>query len=73
MSFIEIIKLVGIVLALIFIIFCVFSAIKKGFFSFLGCIFLVAIGFIVGVYIADKTLFLKYFAIVIKWVLPFLK
>ena len=72
MQIIDYFKIAGIALLCIFALFCAFKAIKKGFFSFLGCLFICAIGFIVGVYFADKTLFDKYFNIVIEWVLPFL-
>ncbi len=72
MQVIDYFKIAGFVLLCIFSLFCVFKAIKKGFFSFLGCLFICAIGFVVGIYVADKDLFYKYFNIVIEWVLPFL-
>lgn len=72
MQVIDYLKIAGIALLCIFAIFCMFKSIKHGFFSFLGCLFICAIGFVVGVYVADKDLFNKYFNIVIEWGLPFL-
>lgn len=61
MGVITILKLVGVALLCLFVIFCIFKAFKQGFFSFLGCLFLVGIGFMLAVFIIDKPLFFDYF------------
>lgn len=48
----------------LFALYCVFNAFKNGFRAFIGCLVLVAIGFTIGVYYANKELFMQYFDIV---------
>lgn len=53
----------------LFLLYCAFNAIKHGFRAFLGCIVLAAVGFIAGVYFANKSLFMSYFDIIKAWFL----
>ena len=72
MDFLNILKIIGIVLLVLFFVYCVFRAIKQGFFPFLGCLFLVAIGFIAGVYFANKALFAEWLSKFLAWFIPLL-
>lgn len=73
MDIITILKLVGVALAAIFVVFCIFKALKQGFFSFLGCLCICAIGFILAVFLINKPLFFEYYDKFMAWLLPLFK
>lgn len=60
MSIDYIIKLTIIAVIGLFALYCVFNAFKHGFRAFLGCLVLVAIGFVVAVYFVNNEMFLQY-------------
>lgn len=55
-----IVKLAIIAVLGLFALYCVFNAFRHGFRAFIGCLVLVAIGFVLAVYFVNNELFLQY-------------
>lgn len=72
----ETLKKIGIALLIIFfpigIMYCVMHTLGKSFVTFLGGVFLVSIGIVLGMYIVEPQLITGFFQNVVSW-LPFNK